>query len=99
MRAEHTDLSELLASQPCQELSVSSGPHAINFLSAARQMSNGDVGESCVSSSAVGPLLGMLVGMSLLFPLAQLVRGVVEVGQLHCDAAPTHFSYMNFPLI
>jgi len=35
--------------------------------------------------AAVGPLLGMLVGMSLLFPLAQLVRGVVEVS--HPDSA------------
>lgn len=29
--------------------------------------------------AAVGPLLGLLVGMSLLFPLSMLVRGIVEV--------------------
>ena len=29
--------------------------------------------------AAVGPMLGLLVGMSLLFPLSMLVRGIVEV--------------------
>lgn len=28
---------------------------------------------------AVGPLMGLLISMSVLFPLAMLVRGIVEV--------------------
>lgn len=50
-----------------------------NWIHAFSKIEAQESNEPMLSDAAVGPMLGILVSMSLLFPLSMLVHGIVEV--------------------